>query len=67
MSSKFIPKSRIKTPVFNAEWSSFLEKDDSNYISFSSKKQDEEEERQYQEKKNFLKLEKERIEINIIN
>jgi hypothetical protein len=67
MSSKFIPKSRIKAPVFNAEWTSFLEKDDSNYISFSSRKQNEEEERQYQEERNFLKLEKERIEAIPLN
>ncbi len=62
MSSKFIPKSRIKTPVFNADWSSFIEKDDSNYISFSSRKEDLEEERKYEETKSFFETEKLRIE-----
>jgi hypothetical protein len=62
MSSKFIPKSRIKQPTFNADWSSFMEKDDSNYITFSSRKEDLEEEKKYEEHMDFLKLEKERIE-----
>ena len=62
MSSKFIPKSRIKTQVFNTEWSNFLKKDDSNYISFASPEKDLEEDKKYKEEKNHMRLEKERIE-----
>lgn len=62
MSSKFIPKSRIKEPVFNTDWSSFIKKDESMYFSFSSPEKDLKEEAEYREQENFLKTEKKRIE-----